>query len=115
MGLTVRRISEIVQRSAFQGGVEDVYGNPAEGWAAPVDLGIYAFNPGSTSEPFLPGHDRVVTQPAIYVPEGTVISSRDRVMVRGVLYEVDGVALDYRNPYDASMNGIQVNLRAVTG
>lgn len=111
----MRRISETVQHSAFQGGAEDAYGNPTEGWAAPVSVGIYAFNPGTTSEPFLPGHDRVVTQSAIYVPKGTTVGSRDRVTVRGVLYEVDGVVLDYRNPYDSSMDGIQVNLKAVTG
>lgn len=112
----MRRISETVQRSAFQGGTEDAYGNPVEGWADPVDVGIYAFDPDdSRHEPFLPGHDRVVTKPAIFVPTGTTIGSRDRVTVREVVYEVDGVALDYRNPYDSSMDGIQVNLKAVTG
>ena len=111
----MRRISETVQHSTFQGGAEDAYGNPIDGWADPVDLGIYAFNPGTTTEPFLPGHDRVITQPAMYVPEGAHINSRDRITVRGDVYEVDGVVLDYRNPYDSSMDGIQVNLKAVTG
>lgn len=111
----MRRISEYVAHEAFQAGAEDAYGNPKEAWASPVQLGIYAFNPGTTSEPFLAGHDRTITQPAIYVPEGTVIGPMDRVTVRGVVYPVDGVALDYRNPYDSSMDGIQVNLKAVTG
>lgn len=111
----MRRISETVQHSTFQGGAEDAYGNPIEGWADPVDLGIYAFNPGTTTEPFLPGHDRVVTNPAIFVPTGTVIGARDRITVRGVPYEVDGVALDYRNPFDGSFDGVQVNLRLVEG
>lgn len=111
----MRRISEFVLREAFSAGAEDAYGNPTETWGPPVSVGIYAFNPGTTSEPFLPGHDRVVTQPAIYAPEGTVFNPRDRVTARGVVYEVDGVALDYRNPFDGSMDGIQVGLREGSG
>lgn len=111
----VRRVSETVQRAAFQAGALDVHGNPVDAWLPSTDVGIYAFNPGTTSEPFIPGHNRVVTQPAIYVPEGTPWGPRDRVTVRGVLYEVDGVALDYRNPYDDQMDGVQVNLKAEDG
>jgi len=110
-----REISEYVLREAFDAGAEDPYGNPTEGWGEPTSVGIYAFNPGTTSEPFLPGHDRVITQPAIYAPEGTVFHPRDRVTARGVVYEVDGVTLDYRNPMDDSMNGVQVNLREGSG
>lgn len=111
----MRRISETVQHEVFQPDAEDAHGNPVEDWADPVDLGIYAFNPGTTSEPFLPGHDRVVTQPAIYVPEGATIGPRDKITVRGVTYDVDGVTLDFRNPYDSSMDGLQVNLRGTDG
>lgn len=110
-----RPISETVQRRAFLAGAEDAYGNPVEAWGSPTDVGIYAFNPGTTSEPFLEGHDRVVTEPAMYAPTGTVFASRDRVSARGVLYEVDGVVLDYRNPFDDSMDGVQVGLREVAG
>lgn len=111
----MRRISETVQHELFQAGANDAHGNPAESWADPVSLGIYAFNPGTTSEPFLPGHDRAVTEPAIYVPTGTVINPRDRVTVRGTVYEVDGETLDFRNPIDSSMDGCQVNLKEVSG
>src|SRR5690606_32904331 len=111
----MRYLSESVLWAAFQAGAEDAYGNPVEAWATAVSVGIYAFNPGTTSEPFLPGHDRVITKPAIYAPTGTSFGPRDRVTVRGVLYEVDGVTLDYRNPYDALMDGVQVNLKAVEG
>lgn len=111
----MRRISETVQRHAFQEGAEDAHGNPVESWADPVPVGIYAFNPGTTAEPFLPGHDRTITTPAIYAPKGTVFSPRDQVTVRGVLYDVDGDVLDYRNPIDSSMDGVQVNLKEVAG
>ena len=110
-----RTITETVQLSRFVGGAEDAHGNPVESWAAPVPIGVYAFNPGTTGEPFLPGHDRTITSPAIYAPTGTVFAPRDQVTVRGVLYDVDGVVLDYQNPYDASMDGVQVGLKAVDG
>lgn len=102
-------------RAAFQAGTTDAYGNPVESWGTPTSVEIIAFNPGTTDEPFLPGHDRVVTQPAIYTALGAVFAPRDRVTARGVVYEVDGVALDYRNPYDAAYDGIQVNLKEVQG
>lgn len=108
-------MAETVSRAAYQAGATDAYGNPTDAWGTPSSVTIIAFNPGTTAEPFLPGHDRVITRPAIYAAEGTSWSSRDRVTVRGVLYEVDGVPLDYRNPYDPSYDGIQINLKAVDG
>lgn len=108
-------MAETVQVASFTAGATDAYGNPVESWGAPESVAIIAFNPGTTDEPFLPGHNRVITQPAIYVPLGSVFSPRDRVTARGVVYEVDGVALDYRNPYDSSYDGIQVNLKEVQG
>lgn len=113
--MTARRVSEVVLREPFEAGAVDAHGNPVEGWGSPVEVGIYAFNPGTTSEPFLSGHDRVVTEPALYAPTGTVFSPRDRVIVRGVVYQVDGVVLDYRNPFDPSMDGVQVGLKEVAG
>lgn len=111
----MRRISEYVLHEAFVAGDADAHGNAEESWADPVSLGIYAFNPGTTSEPDQTSPDRVVTQPAIYLPEGALVGPHDRVTVRGVTYEVDGVLRDFRNPYDSSMDGCQVNLRVVTG
>lgn len=113
--MAVRRISETVQRLAFMAGEPDAHENPTEAWGSPVDVGIYAFNPGTTEEPFVPGHDRVITTPALYAPTGTSFSPRDKVIVRGVEYEVDGVVLDYRNPFDSSMDGVQVNLKDSEG
>ena len=111
----MRRISEFVAHEVFVAGAEDAHGNPVETWAAAVQLGIYAYDPGGTSEPMIPGYDRVVTTPTIYVPSESVLSPRDRVTVRGKAFDVDGVTSDFRNPYDSSMNGNSINLKAVTG
>ena len=111
----MRRISEFVQHEVYAGTGEDAHGNEVETWAAAVQLGIYAFNPGGTSEPLITGYDRVITTPTIYVPSESVLSPRDRVTVRGKVFEVDGVTSDFRNPYDSSMNGNSINLKAVDG
>lgn len=111
----MRHISEIVQHESYTGSGEDSHGNELETWAAPAPLGIYAFNPGGTTEPVIPGYDRVVTTPIIYVPSETILHPRDRVTVRGKVFEVDGETLDFRNPYDDGMDGNAINLKAVTG
>lgn len=111
----MRRISETVQHQKYTGTGNDARGNEVETWGTAVDLGIYAFNPGGTSEPFTPGHDRVVSTPTIYVPSGTVVGAHDKITVRGKEYTVDGDMLDFRNPYGSEMNGIAIGLKAVTG
>ena len=111
----MRYESEVVSWAKFNGSVEDSRGDLIDSWATATDLGIYAFNPGGTSEPPMPGFDRVVTTPTIYVPSDKILAPRDRVTVRGKLFEVDGETSDFRNPYDSQMNGNSVNLKAVTG
>lgn len=113
----MRNISEYVQHEAYNGSGEDAHGNEIESWAPAVELGIYAFNPGGTSEPLLPGHDRVITVPTIYVPTTSVVTHRDRITVTGEPrpFEVDGDMRPFRNPYDSSMDGNSINLKAVGG
>lgn len=112
----MRYISETVMLERFVGGVEDAHGNETETWAAPVELGIYAYNPSSSSDVLIDGHmHRVETKPTIYVPSTAVVGARDRITARGEAFEVDGEPSDYRNPYDSTMNGVSINLRAVDG
>lgn len=113
--MTMRHISEFVQHEVYIPGAEDAHGNEVDAWKPGVDLGIYAFNPGGTSEPIIPGHDRVISVPTIYVPSDAVVGAHDRVTVRGKRYEVDGDDRDWRNPYDSTMNGLSIELKAVTG
>ena len=112
----MRHISEYVQIERYAGAGTDPKGNDVESWDAAVSLGIYAFDPGSTSEPFEDGHQaRVISVPSLLVPTDSVIGARDRVTARGKRYEVDGDPLDYRNPYDSSQDGLRVHLKGVTG
>lgn len=113
----MRHVSETVQHEVYTGTGEDAHGNEIDSWAPPVSLGIYAFNPGGTSEPVTPGHDRVITTPTIFIPTGSSVGHRDRITVTGEphKFEVDGGMRRFRNPYDSSMDGNVVNLKAVSG
>ena len=109
-----RRISEFVQLESFVAGAEDAHGNPVEAWGTAVTVGVLAFNPGGSVEPLMPGHDRVITEPTLYVPEGVAFGPRDRVTARGVLFEVDGDTAVWRHP-NGLRPGNVVNLKRVVG
>lgn len=109
----MRRISEYVELTALVPGEEDAHGNVTDSYAAPVQVGIYAFDPGSTSEP-RDGGDRVIVEPTVYMPAATVFHPHDRVTARGVPYEVEGVTREWRHP-NGRRKGNVVTLRAVTG
>lgn len=109
-----RRISEFVQHAAFIAGAEDEHGNETEAWGDPVPVGIYALDPGGTSEPVISGHDRVITKPTIYVPDETVFSARDEVIARGLRYEVEGDTSTWRHP-NGLRPGNVIELKRVDG
>lgn len=109
----MRRVSEIVQLESFAGEGEDAHGNEAETWGAAVEVGIYAFDPGSSSEP-RDGGDRVIVEPTVYMPPAVVFAPRDRVTVRGIKYEVEGVTRQWVHP-SGSSKGNAATLRVVSG
>lgn len=114
----VRRISETVLWEANLAGAEDAHGNPIEGFASPVEVGIFAFDPGSGSsligEPRVAGRELVVSEPTAYMPSAVVFSPHDRITARGILYEVVGVTREWRHP-NGRRKGNVASLRVVTG
>ncbi|WP_193510479.1 hypothetical protein [Cryobacterium sp. BB736] len=104
-----------MQHEVYAGMGEDRHGNEIELWNPPVELGIYAFNPGGTAEPAGADQDRVISLPTIYVPNSAVVGPHDRFTVRGQRFDVEGDIRDFRNPYDSSMNGLSINLKGVAG
>lgn len=111
----MRRVSETVLLERFLGdNVIDDHGNDGEAWAAAEPVGIYAFDPGSSSEPREPGHDRVVVEPTVYMPAKAEFAPRDRVTARGKLYEVEGETRVWRHP-NGRQRGNVATLRRVDG
>jgi hypothetical protein len=100
---------------SWQSGDVDAHGNVAEGWVETAILQGVAFDPGSSSEPQLPGQERVVVEPALYVAFDAPVGPQDRVVVDGVTFMVEGVARRWRNPFSGRAAGCVVSLRAVTG
>lgn len=109
-----RRITEQVDRLPFIAGAEDAHGNEIEAWGEPVSVGIYAFDPGSSSDPRAPGHDRVIVEPTLYGPFGLPFEAQDKCVARGHTYEVEGVTRDWKHP-NGMKPGAVVSLRRVDG
>lgn len=110
-----RIISEYVEHASYVPGAEDAHGNEIEGWGAPVTVGVFAFDPGSSSEPREPGHDRVIVEPTLYMPSSAVFGPRDHVTARGLLYEVEGETREWVHPTDTTRRANVVTLRRVEG
>jgi len=109
-------LSESVEHVPYEGLAEDIYGNETEGYGSPVELvGRYGFDPGSSSEPRQPGMDRVIVEPTLYGPFNMPFLPKDKVIVRGVTYEVEGVVRQWRNMFSNREAGGVVSLRRVDG
>ena len=109
-------MSESVSRIPYVGTVEDAHGNETETWGEPVALtGVYGFDPGSSNEPRRPGQERVIVEPSLYGPYDMPFLPRDRAVVRGVTYEIEGVVRQWRNMFTSREAGAVVSLRRVDG
>lgn len=86
-------------------------------WTTPTTLDIEgcAFNPGTSSEPVEVGRNAVITKPEVYAPASSDVLAGDRLVVRGVTYEVDGHPQDWRSPFTGWQPGLVVVLKVVDG
>ncbi|MDQ5863007.1 MAG: hypothetical protein M3536_12175 [Actinomycetota bacterium] len=108
-------MSESVDRIPYVGAGEDAHGNETQTYGAAVTLTGYGFDPGSSSEPRLPGQGRVIVEPTLYGPYSMPFLPRDRVIVRGVTYEIEGVVRQWKHMFTNREAGAVVTLRMVTG
>ncbi|MFC9769511.1 hypothetical protein [Rhodococcus jostii] len=90
----------------------DAHNNPAETYAAPVEVAAIWW-PGGSSEPAVPGHDRVIVDLVLVVASTTSIGPYDRVMVGGKEFEVIGYPEDFDHGPWWQPGCTPVNLRAV--
>ena len=108
----MREITETVQHMVFAAGAEDAHGNPTEAWGEPEPVGVWAFDPGSSEEPRLPGQNREIVQPTIYSPPDVVFGALDKVIARGKTYQVEGGTREW---VSARFSGNVTPLRYVEG
>lgn len=114
MATLTRRISEEVTRYPLQRGGEDAQGNPIVTHGPGETIGIYVFDPGSSTEPRISGRDAVVTEPKLFLPYGSPFGAGDQCEVRGARYNVEGEPLQWRHPRDGPKCDV-VSLRRVDG
>lgn len=109
-------MGEVVQRIPYEGFGEDAHGNETASYGPAVILeGVYGFDPGSSSEPRLAGQQRVIVEPTLYGPFDMPLASQDRVIVRGLTYEVEGEVRRWRHMRSNHEAGAVVSLRRVDG
>lgn len=94
----------------------DRYGNAVYGWPEPgTTYDRCAFAPGTSTEPVEPGRTAVLVDAVVYLPAGAEVGPADRLIVRGVTYEVQGEPGDWRSPYTGNRPGVAVPVRRVEG
>lgn len=109
-------MGEVVQRVPYVGAGEDVYGNEIATYGTAVTLtGVYGFDPGSSSEPRIAGQQRVIVEPTLYGPFDMPLLPRDKVIVRGSTYEVEGEVRQWKHMRTNREAGAVVSLRRVDG
>lgn len=97
----------------------NVYSGASDGlsWTSPSTQTItgVAVAPAGTQEPFEVGRAPVDSDLTLYLPHGADVRPLDRVVVRGVTYEVQGERADWSNPYTGAGPGSVVQVRKVAG
>ena len=84
---------------AFVEGAKDSHGNPVRSWRPPVERLVFGTYPRYRNEPTV-GRSETVVGLTVLAPPGFEIDYRDRVVVDGVEYEVDGEVGDWtRGPF----------------
>ena len=108
---------ESVTFEALVVGAEDDHGNPIESYGPPMVVDYCAFDPGVSVESFSPGRDVVSTTPRVFTPASATVSvsPRDRVTVRGLVYQVKGDPQVWVNPFTGWHPGGVINLERTAG
>lgn len=100
-----------------EAGATDAHGNQVDSWSDPIPLEVYSIAPATSAEPFEPGREAVITGLTVLAPNDavTLIGPRDRVVVNGEEYTVEGDIADWgQGPFGWSP-GISFNLERVEG
>lgn len=91
--------------------------NTVTDWTDPseVTLTVRGVEPVSSSEDNSDGRQAVITGYRVYLDPGADVQSGDRVVLRGVTYDVDGTPADWRSPRGSALGGVVVALKDMEG
>jgi hypothetical protein len=93
----------------YVGTTEDDYGNETPSWGEPQRRRVFAYAPAGGTE--VNGWRHTVTADlTLYAPPDFAVTSRDRVVVAGKTYDVEGEVEDYTHGIGLFTPGVVVNL-----
>lgn len=107
--------TQTVQVESYNSSAQDSHGNDIDAWSPPgTPQAIYGWGPSGSQE--VNGWRSVVTSDAtILAPPDFQCSPKDRIVLDGVVYEVQGDPQYFgRGPFDFNP-GVVVNLRHIAG
>ena len=99
------------------GAVVDGYGDP-DTWTGPVPIRGCVVAPGAVVEGFEPNREGVGVEFTLYMPPGTTVGARDRVILPGHAdpFDVLGPGKDWgRNPFTGRAGGVVVEVGRFDG
>lgn len=96
--------------------VDNGYGGTDKDWTNPTRLNIpnCLVAPRPEVETAEGGREGVIIGWTVYAPDGTDIDPTDRVEVRGVAHDVDGLPADWSGGWEWRP-GVEIRLRRVEG
>lgn len=106
-----------VTRAAYIAGSLDAHGNPVDTWAAPEQVTVHGWSPGSAdATPTEAGRAALVRDLELFAPAGTVCAPRDRWTVDALVYEAVSHGEDYTGgPWPNPVAGVKIRLYRVEG
>lgn len=106
-----------VDLRVYSSGEEDAWGDGEPTWAEPEDRAVYGWAPAGTSEEQDAGRNPTQIDLQVFGPAASLddVKPRDRMIVAGDLYEVDGERENFNYGPFGFTPGVRVNLKRVVG
>jgi hypothetical protein len=96
-------------------GLPDAMGEPILSADVSTDIEIKAFAPRFTDPESAETYGvRVISGGTVYGYRGTALTPQDRLIIRGLTYQVDGESGDWLSPYPNSPEGIEFSVKRAT-
>lgn len=89
----------------------DRYGSPLPGADSTLLIPGCLYAPDASTEPVAVGRTAVVTSGTVYMPVGVDLATTDRLMIRGVLYTVEGAPAVWQG---MAFGGVAVSVKQVS-
>lgn len=108
-------LAQTVGHKVYAGQVKNSRGNLVDAWDAAVTVPVYSWHVGSSHEPQIAGHERVVVEAVVLSPPTFKPGNRDLIVLPIGEFEVIGDVEDYNHGPFGWAPGNSINLKRVTG